>query len=344
MRARCLLKTCLRLRDLQEQQAIRHTSLLDEYVRAGILERTGNLVRIKDHDALGNILDLQCAGLLRDKAEAERLLQELGLDIAITALPREALRLAKALGAKTSFPERAWHQQLSAELFGNSKFLQKHHQLLRIYSQWRANAGGGGELRIKAFEPVRHEQGLDLLQVTTCCGQAVLDAVHAAGLHHWDFSRVGLVVTCENLSPFLQLDLPRGLLVYTAGYAGASLTALLRGLPDSCRWVHFGDLDPDGLFIFENMQQATGRSGRYFPTISFLEETDLPGYPAKRTWEPERYVSEQARELARWGAERNLYVEQEAVMAGVNDRIARSLVGIAVKNAARYSQSSPHNH
>ena len=329
MRARCLLKTCLRLRDLQEQQAIRHTSLLDEYVRAGILERTGNLVRIKDHDALRNILDLQCAGLLRDKAEAERLLQELGLDITITALPREALLLARALRSAPAIPERAWHQQLCAELFGDSKFLQKHHLLLRIYSQWRANVGGGGELRIKAFEPVRHEQGLDLLQITTCCGQAVLDAVHAAGLHQWDFSGLDLVVTCENLSPFLQLDLPRGLLVSSSGYAGGAVINLLRGLPDSCRWVHFGDLDPDGLFIFEKMQQATGRSGRFFPTISFLEETDLPGYPAKRTWEPERYVSEQARELALWGAERSLYVEQEAIMAGINGRIARSLVSAA---------------
>lgn len=329
MGARCQLKTCLLLRDLQERQAIRHAGLLDEYVRAGILERTGNLVRIKDHDALGNILDGQCAGLLRDKAEAERLLQELGLDIAITALPREALLLARALRSAPVIPERAWHQQISAELFGDSKYLQKHHLLLRIYAQWRANAGGGGELRIKAFEPIRHEQGLDLRQVTVCCGQAVLDAAHAAGLQEWDFSGVDLVVTCENLSPFLQFDLPRGLLVSTAGYAGASLTAFLRGLPDSCRWTHFGDLDPDGLFIFERLQQATGRSGRFFPTISFLAETDLPGYPAKRTWEPERYVSEQARELARWGAAGNHYVEQETVMAAAGDRIARHLVSTA---------------
>ncbi|TVQ98437.1 MAG: hypothetical protein EA399_09370 [Desulfovibrionales bacterium] len=328
MGARCLLKTCLRLRDLQEQQAIRHTSLLDEYVRAGILERTANLIRIKDHDTLGNILDLQCAGLLRDKAEAERLLQELGLDIAITALPREALLLARALRSAPAIPERAWHQQLCAELFGDSKFLQKHHLLLRIYSQWRANAGGGGELRIKAFEPVRHEQGLDLREVTACCGQAVLDAVDASGLQHWDFSGLDLVVTCENLSPFLQLDLPRGLLVYTAGYAGTSLTAFLRGLPQACRWVHFGDFDPDGLYIFENIQRVAGREGSFFPGISFLAGHDLPGYPAKRNWEPERYVSDQARELARWGASRNLYVEQEAIMAAASDQIARSLVSV----------------
>lgn len=326
MGAKCLLKTCLLLQELHEKGTIRHASLLDEYVRAGILERNGNRVAIKDRGALQDILHRQCAGLLRDKAEAERLVQELGLDIAITALPREALVLARALKTTTISPERAWHQQLSAEIYGDSKHLQRHNLLLRIYSQWRTNAGGSGELRMKAFEPVRHEQGLDLLQITECCGQAVLDGVHASDLTKWDYSGLGLVITCENLSPFLQLVLPRGLLAYTAGYAGTSLIELLRAIPDSCRWVHFGDFDPDGLFIFENIQGCTGRGGSFFPDASFLTENDLPGYPAKRKWEPERYVSDQARELARWGASRNLYVEQEAVMAADNVRIARSLV------------------
>lgn len=282
MGAGCLLKTCLLLRELDEQGTIRYAGLLDEYVRAGILEKLGNRLAVKDRNAVRAMLHGQCSGLLRDKAEAEALLQELGLDVAITALPREALLLARALKTRTTFPERAWHQQLSAELFGDSKFLQKHSLLWRIYSQWRANLGGGGELRIKAFEPVRHELGLDLLQITRCCGQTVLDASHASDMSGWNFSGLRLLVTCENLSPFLQLDLPRGLLVYTAGYAGTSLTAFLRGLPNSCRWVHFGDFDPDGLFIFESIQLSAGREGSFFPGVSFLAEHDLPGYPAKR--------------------------------------------------------------
>jgi hypothetical protein len=322
----CLLKTCLLLQELHEKGTARHATMLEEYVRAGILERNGGRITVKDPVALKGMVEGQCAGLLQDKAAAEALLQELGLEIAIASLPREALLLARALKAKTTFPERAWHQQLSAELYGDSKFLQQHNLLFRMYSQWRAKEGGSRELRIKAFQPVKHECGLDLLQITECCGHAVLDGIHASDLTRWDFSGLDLVVTSENLSPFLQLDLPRGLLVYTAGYAGTSLIELLRGLPAACRWVHFGDFDPDGVFIFENIQRSAERGGRFFPDVSFLDEHDLPGYSARRRWEPDRYVSDQARELARWGASRDLYVEQESIMA-VSANIGHELAG-----------------
>jgi hypothetical protein len=315
MGANCLMKTCLLLQELSQNGTVRHATLLDEYVRAGILERKGNTITVKDQVSLKKMIEGQCAGLLNDKSEAEVLLQEMGLDIAVTSLPREALLLAKALKRKTTFPERAWHQQLSAELFGDSKFLQKHSLLFRIYAQWRAKEGGSRELRIKAFEAVKHELGLDLLQITQSCGQAVLDGTHASDLTKWDFSGLELVVTCENLSPFLQLDLTRGLLVYTAGYAGTSLIDLLRGLPIDCRWVHFGDFDPDGLFIFENIQKSAERTGRFFPSVSFLNENDLPGYLAKRKWEPSRFCTNNVKELACLGATKNLYVEQESIMA-----------------------------
>ncbi|MFP4108683.1 MAG: hypothetical protein ACLFP9_09700 [Desulfonatronovibrio sp.] len=90
----------------------------------------------------------------------------------------------------------------------------------------------------------------------------------------------------------------------------------LENMPASCTWVHFGDFDPDGLFIFEQLSRRCGRKGRFIPGIAHLEtiKDDLPQWQGARGFEPEKFELDSSRELARWGEENRVFAEQEQVL------------------------------
>ncbi len=92
-----------------------------------------------------------------------------------------------------------------------------------------------------------------------------------------------LAVTCENLGAYVDLALPdAAMVIYSPGADIEAAVALLRHLPD-VRWIHFGDIDPDGLEIAESVARATGREpSLYIP--SFAEEY-LPGRPVETPWQ-----------------------------------------------------------
>lgn len=92
-----------------------------------------------------------------------------------------------------------------------------------------------------------------------------------------------LAVTCENLGAYIDLALPDTVMaIYSPGADIEAAAALLRHLPDT-RWIHFGDIDPDGLEIAENLSRETGRElNLYIP--SFADEY-LPGRPLETPWQ-----------------------------------------------------------
>lgn len=77
------------------------------------------------------------------------------------------------------------------------------------------------------------------------------------------------VVTVENEAPFLSLMEEgmhrRFLLVFTGGFAGRAVNALLeRVLADSASWLHWGDTDLAGIRIARFLADAAGRSPEFF--------------------------------------------------------------------------------
>ncbi len=90
------------------------------------------------------------------------------------------------------------------------------------------------------------------------------------------------MVTCENLGAYVDLPVPDGVMaIYSPGADIEAAAALIKRLP-GVRWLHFGDLDPDGLEIGESLARETGRKlNLYVP--SFAAEY-LPGRPVKRSW------------------------------------------------------------
>lgn len=137
-----------------------------------------------------------------------------------------------------------------------------------------------------------------------------------------DLSRLRFIMTCENLSPFLELALPAGLFIYTGGYASRGVAAWLRLAPTRCRWVHFGDFDPDGLVIFDRLSAVSGRDGEFFPNQETLEllKSDLPAWQGARSFRVDSLREDQLKALARWGADHKLQAEQEQVLYQLRKR------------------------
>lgn len=97
-----------------------------------------------------------------------------------------------------------------------------------------------------------------------------------------------VVITCENLGAYIDLPLPgNALAVFSPGKHTEIAIGLLAKLPTS-KWVHFGDLDPEGLEIVGQISRVSGREiALYIP--SFASEYVELGMAQKKNivWEIE---------------------------------------------------------
>lgn len=91
-----------------------------------------------------------------------------------------------------------------------------------------------------------------------------------------------LAVTCENLGAYIDLVIPdAAMAIYSPGSDIEAAAALIKHLPNA-RWLHFGDIDPDGLQIAKNLAGAAERKMNFF-VPSFADEY-LPGRPVETPW------------------------------------------------------------
>ena len=291
--------------------------------RAGIVRREKNSAVLVDAQELQRLLATpDFSDVIAKLDSAESLAAVMGLGVRITDRAADCLRLLMALEQTEHAVGMVWRQQLSAELFGDSKHIGSVSILSRIYEDWLALKPSRGELRLKAFTPLPHTVGgPDLFEVTKYQGQAVLMSSHARP-EQYDLSHLHFIMTCENLSPFLELSLPAGLLIYTGGYASRGVAAWLNAAPVSCRWIHFGDFDPYGLAIFDRLSSVLGRDGEFFPNQEALEllHSDLPAWQGARSFREDALRGDQLKALARWGADHKLQAEQEQVLYQLRKR------------------------
>ncbi|MDO9584534.1 MAG: DUF2220 family protein [Desulfomicrobium sp.] len=321
-----LTARCLAWRGLLERGRAAWNAEFAMLERAGIVRREKNSAVLVEEEELQRLLATpEFSDALAKLDSAESLAAAMGLGVRITDRASDCLRLLMVLEKTEQAVGLVWRQQLSAELFGNSKHIGSVSILSRIYEDWLALKPSRGELRLKAFFPLPHTAGgPDLSEVTKYQGQAVLMSAHARP-EQYDLSHLHFIMTCENLSPFLELVLPAGLLIYTGGYASRGVAAWLQSAPTACRWVHFGDFDPDGLAIFERLSAASGRDGVFFPNQDTLEllQADLPVWQGARSFREDALRSDQVKDLARWGARLKLQAEQEQVLYHLRKRGVR---------------------
>ncbi|RQD60243.1 Wadjet anti-phage system protein JetD domain-containing protein [Desulfonatronovibrio magnus] len=310
------LQKCLAWTQLQNQGRSPHRKALDPLVQAGIAELQGREVVLVDHETLSNIIESQCSAVIQARDEANELISSMGLDVSITSKPMEALALLRELHRRSAHEKPCHVQSLSSALFQDSKHILRFPVLNKIYSNWSQGLFQRGELRVRSWSDLHHRQGLNLKHITRTLGQACIQAGKASKTENFDFSEIRFVLTTENLAPFMQLELKHGLLIFCQGYASALPGLWLKNLPLQCKWVHFGDFDPDGLFIFEQLLKASKRKGHFFPDLPFLQRyrDRLAPWNASRKFDPEKYQHDDCKELALWGKENNVYAEQEWIM------------------------------
>ncbi|MGM0611313.1 MAG: Wadjet anti-phage system protein JetD domain-containing protein [Thermodesulfobacteriota bacterium] len=310
-----VLKLCSAWQALLEQGTRPFSSYFDKLVRAGIAEKKSSRVELLDPETLLELIETHCPKERQKQAEARKVAVRLGLDIAVSSRADECLRLLRAIETGKSCISCGLMQQASAELFGDSKHIGRIAVLKNI---WQAGVPSRGRLELKAFSPCPHrETGLDLAEVTYVAGSVLIDPLGSAGPEDFDFKAIRRAVTCENLDPFRQLILSEGLLIYCGGYASRAVAAWLRALPESCAWMHVGDVDMDGLSIFEDLVRKSGREGWFFPDKTALEQLAdfLPQWKGSREMEPDKFSFPQVRDLAAMVKNKDLFAEQEGLLA-----------------------------
>ncbi|MDP1974448.1 MAG: DUF2220 family protein [Alphaproteobacteria bacterium] len=92
-----------------------------------------------------------------------------------------------------------------------------------------------------------------------------------------------LIITCENLGPYIDLPVADSTLVlYSPGQNTQTAVVLLKALPE-VPWMHFGDMDPKGVEIATRIAAESGRLLSLF-IPSFAEEYLDVAKPVKTPW------------------------------------------------------------
>jgi hypothetical protein len=313
-----MLKKCLVWSELLDQGRIHYAKSLDPLIEAGLALRQGREVVLADASGLREIVEGQCLEIMQARDLAQELARRLGLEVNIGSRPLEALRLLRDLEENDQDPEHSSRiQAVSARVFGDSKHILRTPILSKIFANWSRERHLRGELRLKACAPLIHRPGkLDLGLITSSLGNVCIPGHRAAQVEDFDLTGIDFVLTSENLAPFQQIQPTRGLVLFCPGYNTRLPAMWLRSLPKKCTWIHFGDFDPDGLRIFEQLCLQSGREGRFVPELGHLKEIRerLPAWNGAKPFDPTQYIRPEIRELAAWGRNEQVYAEQEQVL------------------------------
>ena len=128
------------------------------------------------------------------------------------------------------------------------------------------------------------------------------------------------VITVENLASYNRIELNDSFFIYLAGYhnfAKELFINLISKQNENLKWFHFGDIDPDGFLILENLKKRTGidfiplnmgidKLKTYAKYTKTLEENDI--IKANGLIEKNMYVKEM-----KYMLDNNVKLEQEVI-------------------------------
>jgi len=126
----------------------------------------------------------------------------------------------------------------------------------------------------------------------------------------------------EARSEATEASLPVGIaaILYTAGHPNGAVTAMLRHFAAAgARFYHYGDLDPDGILILQEIQAAVAAPVvPYLMTVSVYRRFARHGYPLDQTQRArlaqlDPNTQAELRELAREIGKTGVGVEQEII-------------------------------
>ena len=128
------------------------------------------------------------------------------------------------------------------------------------------------------------------------------------------------LMTIENLTSFNRTEKEDTFLIYLSGYSSSLKKKLLQKIHQdnpSLRWFHFGDIDPDGFLILEDLREQTWIP--FDPYCMGIEE--LVEYSSYC-----RSLNENDRKKAADLIERNLYCEVMQYMLDHNCKLEQEII------------------
>ena len=282
------LRLCLDMRKLLEQGECGLTKDLEEFVSLGVIRRKGRRVVLENREFVEQYFQKHCQDLCADYDN----LVNLGYEPRTEKDLRDGLCLITHL---KKFPNIKDVKLLSASLFGEAKRIEKSSFLSRILNTYCLEKQD--LVLMRSFSHFVIKQDIDLYQLTASLGVVALCLDYV--LPFIKSQNNIKVVISENLAPFLHMELSEGILLYTGGYSMVSSVICFLNYIRPSIIVHFGDVDRDGLKIYEKI--ATKVPGcRFYPDIQTLEKVfSKEEYRTHKIKYPyEDYQTEEIRELA----------------------------------------------
>ncbi|MGA7877989.1 MAG: hypothetical protein WCA08_20190 [Desulfoferrobacter sp.] len=146
--------------------------------------------------------------------------------------------------------------------------------------------------------------------------RAILDGLRVSG------RLPDLVMTVENLGPFVDMPKPKTfLLVHQPGWNTLLSLQFLRVLGPEVLWYHFGDLDPEGLAIYQHLNHQDLNVRLFIPSF-WKEYEDAFAQTLSGGWPPSIKKSFEKPFLKKFFA-RNVWLEQEPII--LDERFEREL-------------------
>lgn len=128
------------------------------------------------------------------------------------------------------------------------------------------------------------------------------------------------VMTVENLTSFNRITLPEHFYLFLSGYNNSCKARFLRKMYENCKgrkWLHFGDIDPDGFYILMSLRRSTGIEFEPFcmgiPELKRFGNFCKPLEVNNITKAEKLIEREQFADIAKYMIENNCKLEQEII-------------------------------
>lgn len=129
------------------------------------------------------------------------------------------------------------------------------------------------------------------------------------------------VMTVENLGAYLDMPIPEGvLLAHQPGWNSRLSRLFIHRLPQDVPWFHFGDLDPEGMEIYESLRQDESRVVLWIPEL-WEDYLDTHYLPLSKPW-PHISPDLAGNPVVQTLIERRHWLEQEAIVTDTRLRQA----------------------
>lgn len=296
------------------KEAARTVRIIERFRRARWIEVTGRAGEWRLIEGGRSKIEVRLRQLLPTWAEDVDLLKAHSLD----EMDPANIRSLAALRGKPSVSGFVHRKVWNAATTSGSKIPSRLTSHAALTDDWSQR----GRASCRTMMLTAHGQ-IDLLAQTLLATEFAIPERCWRSAQGFEGDLPELIMTVENVGPFVDLELPEAaLLLFSQGAAVEGAAAFLRAFP-SARWLHFCDLDHAGLQIGERLARIAGRPlSLYIP--SFAEEYLPRAIAAKKPWAtPKGKLLPVLQQLV----SRNSWLEQECFV--LDSRLASDIAAAA---------------